>query len=103
MTPYLLPLQLLDRDDEPRSPGDGVDAAQGHRPVRHLSPHRDLDPQGTLLLYAELVLLRFADDRAVYSFGVSPSDKGFDPAHHPLLVHRMAEDEPPGEIGRAHV
>src|SRR5215211_3241542 len=90
---YLLPLQLFDRDHEPRRPGDGVDAASGHRPVRHPAPHRDLDPQSALLLDAELVLLRLADDGTVHPFRVTPLDEAFDPGHHPLLVHRMAEND----------
>src|SRR5215211_2314936 len=94
---YLLSLQLLDRDHEPCRPGDGVDAASGHGPVRHLAPHRDLDPQSALLLDAELVLLRLADDGAVHPFRVTPLDEAFDPGHHPLLVHRMAENDPAGK------
>src|SRR5215217_918989 len=90
---YLLPLQLLDSHHEPRRPGDGVDSAQRHRPVRHLSTEGDLDPQSALLLYAELVLLRLADDGAFHPFCVTLLDKALDPGHHPLLVHRVAEDE----------
>src|SRR5215207_2461201 len=104
---YLFLLQLLDGDDEPRRPGDGVDAAQGHRPVGHPAPDRDLYPQGALLLDAELVLLGFADDRSVDPVRVPLFDERLDSAHHPLLVHRMAEDEIAGKryarvLDRAH-
>src|SRR5215217_397796 len=47
---YLLSLQLLDRDHEPCRPGDGVDAASGHGPVRHPAPHRDLDRRAPFCL-----------------------------------------------------
>ena len=82
---YLLPLDLLDRHHEPSRPGDGVDAAQRHRSVRHLSTDGDLDAQGALLLDAELVLLRLADDGAVHPFRVPPLDEPLDPGHHPRL------------------
>src|SRR5215212_1884102 len=90
---YQLPLQLLDRHHEARRPGDGVHAAQRHRPVRHLSAEGDLDAQSALLLDAELILLRLADDGAVHPLSASPLDEALDPGHHPLLVHRMAKDE----------
>src|SRR5215210_2847393 len=90
---YLLPLQFLDSHHEARRPRDGVHAAERHRPVRHPAPDRDLDAQGALLLYAELVLLRLADDGSVHPFRVSPLDERLDPGHHPFLLHGMAEDE----------
>ena len=42
--------------------GDRVDAGVGHRPVRHPAVDGDTRPEDTLLLEAELVLLRLADD-----------------------------------------
>src|SRR5215218_2963936 len=90
---YLLPFQLLDSHHEPRRPRDGVDAAQRHRPMRHLSTDGYLDAQRALLLDAELVLLRLADNGAVHPFGVPSLDEALDSDHHPLLIHRVAEDE----------
>ncbi len=69
----------------------------GHRPVRHLAPYRDPDAQGALLLDADLVLLRLADHGGVHPFCVPPLDERLDPGHHPLLVHRMTQDEPAGK------
>src|ERR671911_1428364 len=94
---YLLPLQLLDRDHEPRGPRNGVDPAQGHGPVRHPATHGDLDPERALLARADLVLLGFADNGGVNPLGMSVLDERLDARHHPLLVDRVTEYQGAGE------
>src|SRR4028118_1753287 len=53
--------------------------------------------QGALLLDADPVLFGLADRGRVHAFGVPAPDESLDPGHHPLLVHRMTENQPSGK------
>ena len=84
--------------------GDRVHAGVRHRPVRHAAVDGDARPEDALLLEAELVLLRLADDGGGDAAAEGRRGEVLRAGHRVFLVHQRGDHEPPGDRdpGAAH-